>query len=240
MAKGSGKKSFILYNSYEAQFEKLDDRAAGQLIKALFRYINDGEVPVLEDAGADMAFSFICSQIERDKDAYEIKCEKNRRNGSLGGRPRKQENQTVSEKPNGFQNNQTVSSDPQPRQTQEPEQQPKKRTPSYTKHFEQFWEAYPRKEGKGECYKKYQTRLKDGYSEYELYSAAVCYAEHVRKRHTEKQYIKLGRTFLSDNMTFLDYLKKEDESSQTEPAQHSAEQQAESNPFVSQLRGDAE
>ena len=35
--------------------------------------------------------------------------------------------------------------------------------PRYAPAFEEFWQAYPRKIGKGEAYKKYQTRRKDGY-----------------------------------------------------------------------------
>lgn len=218
MAKKSDeKKGFKLYNNYIEQFEKLDDRSAGQLIKAIFAYVNGKELPEISDIGADMAFSFICSQLDRDKIAYDEKCEINRRNSKLGGRPKKTENQTVQEKPNGFQKNRSVSAD-----TQEPTEQPEtpetlstRRTLNYSKPFEQFWEIYPRKDGKGDAYKKYQARLKDGYSEQELYVAAMNYRAQIQAQHTEKRYTKLGRTFLSDSMPFLDYLKQENNRQET-------------------------
>lgn len=79
---------------------------------------------------------------------------------------------------------------------------------AYTTAFEEFWDAYPRKIGKGEAYKKYQTRRKDGFSDAELLEAAKNYALDCAKRKTEKEYIKHPKTFLSDNLPFTDYLPK--------------------------------
>lgn len=79
---------------------------------------------------------------------------------------------------------------------------------AYTTAFEEFWAAYPRKIGKGEAYKKYQTRRKDGFSDAELLEAAKNYALDCAKRKTEKEYIKHPKTFLSDNLPFTDYLPK--------------------------------
>lgn len=81
----------------------------------------------------------------------------------------------------------------------------------YTPAFSQFWDAYPRKIGKGEAYKKYVTRRKDGYSDEELLTAAKNYAIQVRKQKTDKQYIKHPKTFLSDTTPFVDYIPKKPE-----------------------------
>lgn len=92
-----------------------------------------------------------------------------------------------------------------------PDSQPKKK--AYKPSFEEFWAEYPRHEGKGEAYIKYKARLKDGWSETELLRAAKNYAYRISKNHTEKQYIKQAKTFLSENTPFIDYLpekKKED------------------------------
>lgn len=82
--------------------------------------------------------------------------------------------------------------------------------PKYAPVFEQFWEAYPRKIGKGEAYKKYNARRKDGYSDKELLEAAKAYAIQCRKLKTEKEFIKHPKTFLSDSLPFLDYLPKKE------------------------------
>lgn len=78
----------------------------------------------------------------------------------------------------------------------------------YTPGFAKFWEVYPRKEEKANAYKKYNARLHDGYSEEELLTAAQNYLSQCRREHTEKKYVKLGKTFLSDSLPFLDFLPK--------------------------------
>lgn len=90
----------------------------------------------------------------------------------------------------------------------EEEQKSQPVTASYTKDFEEFWNLYPRKVGKGEAYKKYQARLKDGWSPKELNEAAGAYASACMRKRTEKDYIKHAKTFLSDNTPFIDYLPK--------------------------------
>ena len=81
---------------------------------AMFQYEKTKEKPEL-DPVSDMAFCFIRSQMERDQQAYEEKCELGRQNGMKGGRPRKTqgllENPTVfpeTQKTQGFSENQTV------------------------------------------------------------------------------------------------------------------------------------
>ena len=87
---------------------------------------------------------------------------------------------------------------------------------NYSVHFESFWNAYPRKKEKAKAYKCYNARLKDGYSEEELLTAAAEYAKECKKRKTEELYIKLGSTFLSASTPFVDYLKKEGDKSEAE------------------------
>ena len=57
-------------------------------------------------------------------------------------------------------------------------------------------------------YKKYKARLNDGFSEEELLRAATAYAAQCKKLQTEKHYIKLGKTFLSESTPFVDFLPK--------------------------------
>ena len=81
----------------------------------------------------------------------------------------------------------------------------------YSVHFEDFWKEYPRKKEKAKAYKCYQARLKDGFSEAELLSAARAYAKECKEKHTEEKYIKHCATFLSSSTPFMDYLKQEGE-----------------------------
>lgn len=81
----------------------------------------------------------------------------------------------------------------------------------YSAGFVAFWDAYPRKIGKADAYKKYKTRIKDGWKDTELLGAAKCYALTCKRLRTEMNYIKHPKTFLSDSTPFTDYLPKKEE-----------------------------
>ncbi len=96
-----------------------------------------------------------------------------------------------------------------------PSEKEQKSSPAtaYMKDFEEFWSVYPRKVGKGEAYKKYKDRLKDGWSPAELLEAARNYRDVCVRNKTEKEYIKHPKTFLSDTTPFVDYIPKKENSS---------------------------
>ncbi len=95
------------------------------------------------------------------------------------------------------------------------ETEPKRRTKKkndYPEDFEKFWQVYPRRIGKGEAYKCYNARIKDGWKPENLIQAAERYALQIEKMHTEEKYIKHPKTFLSASTPFTDYLNDQDES----------------------------
>ena len=103
------KNSFIIYIDYEEQFNLLTDEESGQLLKAIIQYEKTRIIPKLNGA-VNMAFSFIKNQLDRDREKYQNKCEKNRKNGVMGGRPKKKKeekktdnkkSQRFRRKPNG-------------------------------------------------------------------------------------------------------------------------------------------
>lgn len=78
----------------------------------------------------------------------------------------------------------------------------------YSTDFEEFWDIYPRKVGKGEAYKKYLARIKDGWSPEQLLQSAKKYRTQIVNERTDEKYIKHAKTFLSENTPFSDYLTK--------------------------------
>lgn len=84
------KNSFLIYLDYKEHFELLNDEQLGKLLRAIMEYEETGIVPDLEGM-EKMAFSFIRAQLDRDREKYENKCEKNKLNGAKGGRPKKAE-----------------------------------------------------------------------------------------------------------------------------------------------------
>ena len=73
------KNSFILYHEYSDYINKLTDEQAGQLLKAIFAYVQDGTMPTL-DPLTDMVFTVIRKQLDKDRAKYEEKCKQNRKN----------------------------------------------------------------------------------------------------------------------------------------------------------------
>ena len=78
----------------------------------------------------------------------------------------------------------------------------------YSLSFNEFWDAYPRKQDKGQAYKCYQARLNDGYTEEQLLTACKNYAEECEREKREKKFTKVASTFLSVNEPFVEYLEK--------------------------------
>ena len=64
------KKSFILYADYEEVFDELSDENAGQLIKHIFKYVNDKN-PNTENPMVKISFIPIKKQLKRDLKIWE-------------------------------------------------------------------------------------------------------------------------------------------------------------------------
>ena len=79
---------FQVYFSYEEPLKSLTYEQIGKIFMAMFQYEKTKEKPELDQV-SDMAFYFIRSQMDRDRQTYEEKCERSRQNGMKGGRPRK-------------------------------------------------------------------------------------------------------------------------------------------------------
>lgn len=92
------KESTIIYDKHvEICSKYLTDEQFGKLMFAL---IKEEEPDFGDDQMLAMAFAFIALQKDMDDKKYEERCEKNRKNGRLGGRPKKGEEKP--KKPNGF------------------------------------------------------------------------------------------------------------------------------------------
>ena len=86
------KKSFILYHSYYDSIVKLNMSERGALLTAIFEYQTKGEVSIELSSAANIAFSFMKSQLDADSAKYQNVVQRNRKNGAKGGRPKKTKN----------------------------------------------------------------------------------------------------------------------------------------------------
>ena len=95
-------KGFTLFHDNLEALELLPLDECGMLILALLRYSATGEEVKLPPA-ARMAYTFMRSAIDRSKDGKLSIVARNRRNGSMGGRPPR--NPENPENPDGFSEN---------------------------------------------------------------------------------------------------------------------------------------
>ena len=87
-------KSYIkIFVDLQDSLEPLDDAARGRLFTALLKYARTGKAPELS-GNERFLFPMIKAQLDRDAAPYEVRCETNRANGALGGRPRKGPSET--------------------------------------------------------------------------------------------------------------------------------------------------
>jgi hypothetical protein len=87
-----GKNKIIVYKDWLNNFEDLTDEELGKLMRHFFEYVNDLN-PVLEDRILNIAWRPIEATLKRDLKAWEAFVDKQKDNGSKGGRPPKAETQ---------------------------------------------------------------------------------------------------------------------------------------------------
>lgn len=108
----NNKNTFIFHLEWAEILRGYPAEVRYEVYDAIIGYAQSGTLSEMKPL-ANMAFAFIKMDMDRDVDRYKEMCDKNKENGQRGGRPR---NRTVSEKPNGFQENpknRTVSEKPQ-------------------------------------------------------------------------------------------------------------------------------
>lgn len=97
-----GKSTFNAYCDWQETFEALTDEQAGQLAKHLFRYVNDQD-PEPPNPLIKAVFASIKATLKRDLSKWVKVVERNRANGSKGGRPK--QTQYNPNKPTGLNGN---------------------------------------------------------------------------------------------------------------------------------------
>lgn len=81
------KKSFVMYESWGAAIEKMNNEQAGELIKAIYAFQKNPDV-VPEDPAIAFVFEIIKQKLEEDNKRYEEVCAARSEAGKKGGRPK--------------------------------------------------------------------------------------------------------------------------------------------------------
>jgi hypothetical protein len=82
------RKSFILEAKHKEIIDEMDNETAGILLKAIFHYVVCGEVPVISDIEAKIAFKFIKQDLDWKQDKWEETCERRSEAGKKGMKTR--------------------------------------------------------------------------------------------------------------------------------------------------------
>lgn len=77
MEKKKERQGFVIYFDIERPIEMLDDAQLGRFFRAIIQYAHYGTAPTFEDLLLKMAWSFIESALDRDKENYKDKVLKN-------------------------------------------------------------------------------------------------------------------------------------------------------------------
>lgn len=129
------KESFLLYGRFYSATKHLNLENKGRLFDAIFQYQLEGVDPH-QDSPIYVAFMFMKNQFELDNIKYESIVERNKVNGSRGGRPR---NSAEPKKPTGLSGF--------PEKPKKPDNDNEKDN-DINNTFDAFWEIYPNKKSK--------------------------------------------------------------------------------------------
>lgn len=97
------KNSFVFYKDWRDAIKDLPDSVRLELYDCIVRYAFGEQIGGLKPM-ASIAFKFIKPILDRDREKYATAAEKNKNNGSKGGRPKRNKNEKT-QKPNGFSEN---------------------------------------------------------------------------------------------------------------------------------------
>lgn len=86
-----GKKSFLLYTDIIHTVKRLPKDKQAELFILILEYVNDLN-PVVDDLILDIAFEPIKQSLKRNLVNWKNQCDVNSKNGKLGGRPKKTDN----------------------------------------------------------------------------------------------------------------------------------------------------
>lgn len=153
------KKSFLLYLDTLEILHKLTDEQAGKLLKGFLAYHSDEDFNL--DPMLDLVFFSFQAQFERDNIKYQKIVERNKNNGSKGGRP---PNPSKAKKPSGLSGNPTKPKKADSVSVSVSGSDKDSGSGSDNKvtnnRFAEFWDLYGKKVDRPKCEKKF-SKLSD-------------------------------------------------------------------------------
>lgn len=107
------KDGFIFHFENIEDIEDMSLEEQGLMFRAMIEFAQTGKEPEFDDKAMRASWKPIRRRMVKDNEAYEDRCRRNRENGQLGGRPRKQDEDSDSfdDQNNSAEEKQTVNDD---------------------------------------------------------------------------------------------------------------------------------
>ena len=183
---------FICHDNYYDRLKRLTKEEIGSLFCALMLYHAGREDEIEDFIGSEgIAFDFIKDDIDR----MESKNEANRLNGSKGGRPKKEANESEEKRTKGYKD----------------KDKDKDKEKKMDILFDRFWSAYPRHEAKATARAEFD-KLKPDEELLETMLAAI------DKQKQSAQWQENGGQYIPHPRTWLHQRRWEDEVTENRPA----------------------
>ena len=190
-----GRKSFIVYYDKRDMLEELiaeegSYERVGRLFMALCDFAEYGETDIALDFATRVAFRGLASQIQSDREKYEEKCEKYRKNASLGG---------IAKATNRKQSLKARKQSLPIVAYTDTETDTETDTDTYKAEFDRLWKIYPVKQGKMKALQAYIKARKHGESYEAVENGINSYIQQIHALKTKPEYVKHGSTWFSQN-----------------------------------------
>ena len=184
----SKKDGFYLYFDWEKPFDRLSDEDLGKITRAMIKYVKHGEEPPDFDGNAALIADFVFPQLARSMQYA--------KNGALGGKTT-QEKQMVEPMVEPTVEPLNINKDINLNKNINIPQKPPVGADVYGERFDVFWNAYPRKNGKGAAEKAFKKIKPSGELLQKMLDAIVVQKQSDQWRRDNGQYIPNPATWLN-------------------------------------------
>ena len=200
------KKGVLMYYDLLEQLKDFNDEQFGKVVRVMIKYDKDGIEPNIEDVQIKLAFNILKPTIDRNKQEYQYKCDRNRENiNKRWNRQDTNEYDGIRTNTNYTDNDIDIDNDIVINKNIEKENILKEKV-DWESKFEKLWSLYPRKKNKQLAKKTFEHKIR-GLDNQEcvdkcnaIYKAQVISTNEWKTNNTDEQFIPHYSSWLNNNV----------------------------------------
>ena len=195
-----------MYYDLLEQLKDFNDEQFGKVVRVMIKYDKDGIEPNIEDVQIKLAFNILKPTIDRNKQEYQYKCDRNRENiNKRWNRQDTNEYDGIRTNTNYTDNDIDIDNDIVINKNIEKENILKEKV-DWESKFEKLWSIYPRKKNKQLAKKTFEHKIR-GLDNQEcvnkcnaIYKAQVISTNEWKTNNTDEQFIPHYSSWLNNNV----------------------------------------